>query len=265
MGAAVLPCLTCLCVAASPGDRCDQESVVLDFPRQRAKKSHASPDTGHAEPGVCAPRSPCSPEPAFLPTRGERSITSVIGRVMQWSSPHVRPPTPPCRVFATDVKLRSADDRIYYPDVMVGCGAATHVEMIVEAPSLIAEVISRATRATDRREKLDAYRRMPSLLSVPDRRPAAASRARLSPDGRRRLGTGRGQLGRGDPDRVPRRADHDGSDLRRRHAPAARGGGRGGVGERRGGVKYPPRPLSTIANSVRGGPLTHHPGGSRPI
>jgi Uma2 family endonuclease len=69
-----------------------------------------------------------------------------------------------CRVFATDVKLRLADDRIYYPDVMVACGAATHVEMIVEAPSLIAEVTSRATRATDRREKLDAYRRMPSLL-----------------------------------------------------------------------------------------------------
>ena len=69
-----------------------------------------------------------------------------------------------CRVFATDVKLRSADDRIYYPDVMVACGEATRVEMIVEAPSLIVEVTSRSTRATDRREKLDAYRRMPSLL-----------------------------------------------------------------------------------------------------
>ena len=68
-----------------------------------------------------------------------------------------------CRVLATDVKLRAAADRIYYPDAMVACGAAASVELVVDAPSLIVEVTSPSTRATDRREKLDAYMRIPSL------------------------------------------------------------------------------------------------------
>ena len=69
-----------------------------------------------------------------------------------------------CRVFATDVKLRVAD-RVYYPDVMVACGAAADVEQIVEQPVLVVEVTSPSTRATDRREKLEAYRRIPSLAT----------------------------------------------------------------------------------------------------
>lgn len=68
-----------------------------------------------------------------------------------------------CRVFAVDVKLKAAADRIYYPDVILACGKAAQVDLIVEEPSLIVEVTSPSTRATDRREKLDAYRRLPSL------------------------------------------------------------------------------------------------------
>jgi len=68
-----------------------------------------------------------------------------------------------CRTFATDVKLRAAADRIYYPDVIVACGKAAEVDLIVEAPSIVVEVTSPSTGATDRREKLDAYQRIPSL------------------------------------------------------------------------------------------------------
>ena len=67
-----------------------------------------------------------------------------------------------CRVFSEIVKVKAAD-RIYYPDLIVACGAAAEVEQIVAEPSLIAEVTSRSTRAIDRREKLDAYQRIPSL------------------------------------------------------------------------------------------------------
>jgi Uma2 family endonuclease len=67
-----------------------------------------------------------------------------------------------CSVLATDVKLR-ADDRIYYPDLMVVCGKAADVELIVNAPSLVAEVTSPSTRSIDRREKLDAYLKIPAL------------------------------------------------------------------------------------------------------
>jgi Uma2 family endonuclease len=68
-----------------------------------------------------------------------------------------------CRVFAAEVKLRAAVDRIYYPDVIVACGKAAQVELIIEEPTLVVEVTSPSTRATDRRERLDAYRRLPSL------------------------------------------------------------------------------------------------------
>src|SRR5689334_13798868 len=67
-----------------------------------------------------------------------------------------------CRVFASEVKVQVAD-RVYYPDVMVACGRAAEVEQIVEEPTFLAEVTSRSTRATDRREKLEAYKRLASL------------------------------------------------------------------------------------------------------
>jgi Uma2 family endonuclease len=70
-----------------------------------------------------------------------------------------------CHMLASDVKLRAAADRIYYPDNMLVCGRAANVELIVDAPSLIVEVTSPSTRATDRREKLDAYTKILSLQS----------------------------------------------------------------------------------------------------
>ena len=82
-----------------------------------------------------------------------------------------------CNVLATDVKLH-VQDRIYYPDLMVVCGKAAEVELIVEEPSLIAEVTSPSTRAIDRREKLDAYLKLSSLrhyLIVDQRRKHALS------------------------------------------------------------------------------------------
>ena len=67
-----------------------------------------------------------------------------------------------CRVLVEAVKLHLRD-RIYYPDIIVACGAAAEVELIVEEPSLVVEVTSPSTRAIDRREKLDAYMKCPSL------------------------------------------------------------------------------------------------------
>jgi len=67
-----------------------------------------------------------------------------------------------CKVFAAEVKVRFRD-RVYYPDVMVACGKAANVDLIVEAPTLVVEVTSPSTRGTDRREKLDTYRRISSL------------------------------------------------------------------------------------------------------
>lgn len=73
----------------------------------------------------------------------------------------------PCQVFFSDVKLRvERADAYYYPDVMVACGpqhAAANEALAVHDPKLLIEVISPSTETIDRREKLLAYRQLPSL------------------------------------------------------------------------------------------------------
>jgi Uma2 family endonuclease len=68
-----------------------------------------------------------------------------------------------CGVFFESVKLRAANEVMYYPDIMVACGEAADVDEVIEAPCLIVEVTSPSTAATDRREKLTVYREIPSL------------------------------------------------------------------------------------------------------
>lgn len=74
----------------------------------------------------------------------------------------------PCRVFMSDAKLRVAkQNAYYYPDVMVSCTTAlqtlTGAEIVVDAPVLVVEVTSPSSEGIDRREKLLAYRTLPSL------------------------------------------------------------------------------------------------------
>lgn len=73
----------------------------------------------------------------------------------------------PCQVFMSDVKLNVAPDRAYYyPDVMATCAeqsVAANESPVVTDPVLVVEVLSPNTETTDRREKLHAYRRLPSL------------------------------------------------------------------------------------------------------
>lgn len=74
----------------------------------------------------------------------------------------------PCRALMEGVKLRLRKERsIFYPDVMVTCEARL-LELdaeaqIVEEPLLVIEVLSPSTEGIDRREKLRAYRTLPSL------------------------------------------------------------------------------------------------------
>lgn len=71
-----------------------------------------------------------------------------------------------CRVFASDLKVRlliGGEDIFYYPDVMVACDARDTDPHSVRFPKLIIEVLSPSTEQTDRREKLLAYRTIPSL------------------------------------------------------------------------------------------------------
>lgn len=73
----------------------------------------------------------------------------------------------PCQVFISDVRLHVArDNAYYYPDLMVTCGeqaAAANESVVVRDPVLVVEVLSPGTETIDRREKLAAYRRLPSV------------------------------------------------------------------------------------------------------
>jgi Uma2 family endonuclease len=89
----------------------------------------------------------------------------------------------PCGVFFEAVKLLAANDVMYYPDIMVACGAAADVDEVIEAPCLIVEVTSPSTAATDRREKLAVYGEIPSLrayLLVEQRRRQAIAYMRAA-------------------------------------------------------------------------------------
>ena len=69
-----------------------------------------------------------------------------------------------CRVFMSDMKLRIADDRIYYyPDVMLVCDDQDADPLYKTAPCFIAEVLSASTATTDQREKWSRYRHIASL------------------------------------------------------------------------------------------------------
>ena len=74
----------------------------------------------------------------------------------------------PCRALMEGVTLHLKEERSYfYPDVMVTCESRLlelDAQMqIVDSPTLIIEVLSPSTEGIDRREKLRAYRTLPSL------------------------------------------------------------------------------------------------------
>ncbi len=69
-----------------------------------------------------------------------------------------------CQVLIGDVKLKADTwPTYYYPDVMLVCDPDDNDPLVKTRPCLLAEVLSPTTEAIDRREKLTAYQRLPSL------------------------------------------------------------------------------------------------------
>lgn len=68
----------------------------------------------------------------------------------------------PCKVFASDMKVRT-DNAFYYPDVLVACGHIENDSVFQAYPSVIIEVLSESTESRDRLEKLAAYQSISSL------------------------------------------------------------------------------------------------------
>jgi len=71
-----------------------------------------------------------------------------------------------CQVFNSDAKVRirlSRGTRFYYPDTVVVCQPNPPDDTFHDAPIVIIEVISEATRRSDENEKKDAYLTLSSL------------------------------------------------------------------------------------------------------
>ena len=69
-----------------------------------------------------------------------------------------------CRTFMSDMKLRlDSGSLFYYPDVMLVCDASDNEAYFKTRPCMVAEVLSRSTELTDRREKWAAYQKLQSL------------------------------------------------------------------------------------------------------
>jgi len=71
----------------------------------------------------------------------------------------------PCRVFMSDMRLAAANDKYYYPDVVVVCTPIAEMDIVARDPCVVVEVTSPSTARIDRGEKLEAYRRIPALRS----------------------------------------------------------------------------------------------------
>ena len=72
----------------------------------------------------------------------------------------------PCQPYNSDTKIRillHSGARFYYPDASVVCQSNPGNEVYQDAPVVILEVMSRATRRIDLGEKKDAYLTIPSL------------------------------------------------------------------------------------------------------
>ncbi len=69
----------------------------------------------------------------------------------------------PGQFFGSDLKIRTSEDHIRYPDGMVTCTAADNVATIAPDPVVIFEVLSPSTAASDRIVKAREYQAMPSV------------------------------------------------------------------------------------------------------
>lgn len=68
-----------------------------------------------------------------------------------------------CETFIESVKLRADEQTFYYPDVMVACDENPESSYYRQEPILLVEVLSPSTERTDRTEKLNVYKNIPTL------------------------------------------------------------------------------------------------------
>ena len=102
----------------------------------------------------------------FAMAGASKMHATIAGNIFSALRAHLR--GKPCRTYVADMKVRvKTSSAYYYPDVAVTCSprdlAVDAPAYYIEAPCLIAEVLSDSTERIDRREKLLAYQQLESL------------------------------------------------------------------------------------------------------
>lgn len=70
-----------------------------------------------------------------------------------------------CRVYAKDMRLHVSKRLYYYPDLMLVCDPTDNAPNTRSRPCALIEVLSPSTDVVDQREKVLAYKQIPSLLA----------------------------------------------------------------------------------------------------
>lgn len=90
-----------------------------------------------------------------------RNHNLLVGNLVRISGNHLQ--ASPCSTFSSDLKVK-ADGNFFYPDVMIVCDDEQGDDYYTDKPTIIVEVLSKATRRIDKSIKLMAYKALPSLL-----------------------------------------------------------------------------------------------------
>ncbi len=93
-----------------------------------------------------------------------RRHNDIVNNITEGLRPQAR--AQKCSYQSENIKLWvEAVRRMYYPDVVLTCIPSDNDPYIVYFPCFLLEVLSPSTDQTDRREKFEAYTRLPSLQS----------------------------------------------------------------------------------------------------
>ena len=71
-----------------------------------------------------------------------------------------------CESYQSDAAVRTDDEQLRYPDVVVDCPDEIEDLAEVRNPVVVFEVLSRSTRQFDLRQKLTEYKRVPSIQTI---------------------------------------------------------------------------------------------------
>jgi Uma2 family endonuclease len=86
----------------------------------------------------------------------------IVVNVVAAVRPQVR--STECRIYANDMRLHVSNRLYYYPDLMLVCDPSDHATNMRSRPCALIEVLSPSTELIDQREKVLAYKQIPSLM-----------------------------------------------------------------------------------------------------